>query len=86
MIVGDAILCLLPKKGIEKIYAYLLQQNYELNSLSFSVRENSILLSLIIHEEYLNIDTAISLFKYLFLKADYYDDILINEFKALPKM
>lgn len=83
MIVGDALLCTLPKKGIEKIYHYLLQQNYEINSLSFSVRENSILLSLIIHEEYLDPDTAKPLFKHLFEKADYYDDILIDNFGAI---
>lgn len=83
MIVGDATLCTLPKNGIEKIYLYLLQQNYEINSLCFSVRGNSILLSLIIHEEYINKETAIPLFKHLFVKADYYDDILIDKFGAI---
>lgn len=83
MIVGDAILCYLPKSGIDKIYSYLLQQNYEINSLSFSVRENSILLSLIIHEEYINVDTAVKMFQHLFKQADYYDDILVEEYGAI---
>lgn len=84
MIVGDAILCFLPKKNIEKIYGYLLQQNYQMDSLCFSVKENSILLSLIIHEEYINVETAKELFLHLFKQADHYDDILIDDFSAIP--
>ena len=84
MIVGDAVLCHLPKKGIEKIYSYLLQQNYQNNSLSFSVKENSIILSLLIHEEYINVKTAKVMFEYLFERADFYDDILIDDFGAVP--
>ena len=84
MIVGDAVLCFLPKNNIEEIYSYLLQQNYEINSLCFSVRENSIILSLLIHEEYINVETAKELFQHLFKQADHYDDILIDHFKAIP--
>lgn len=83
MIVGDAILCHLPKLGIQEIYQYLLQQNNDLNSLTFSVQENSIVLSLVIHEEYLNEDSSKTLFQYLFEKADHYDDILIDDFGGI---
>jgi len=83
MITGDAELCLLPKKGIEKIYGFLLQQNAEINYLSFSVHENSVMLSLIIHEAYVNESSAMKMMKYLFEQADHFDDILINDFGAV---
>ena len=83
MIVGDAILCRLPKKGILEIYSYLLQHNYANNSLSFSVNDNNIILSLLIHEEYIDKSTAMELFQHLFEQADLHDDILIHKFGAL---
>lgn len=83
MITGDAELCLLPKQGVNKIYSYLLQQNYEMNYLSFSVHENSVILSLLIHESYVNKESAKEMMEYLFDRADYYDDVLIDDFGAL---
>ena len=84
MIVGDAVLCFLPKTNIEKIYAYLLQQNFKMDSLCFSIKENSVILSLILHEEYINVETAKELFLHLFKQADHYDDILIDDFNGIP--
>jgi serine protease Do len=86
MITGDATLCLLPKNKINEIYSYLLQQNHEMNYLCFSVHNNSIVLSLLIHEANVNLDSAIEMMGYLFDRADHYDDILIEEFKALQKV
>lgn len=83
MIVGDAVLCKLPKTDILEIYSYLLQQNYKMDTLCFSVVEHNILLSLIIQEEFLNVETAIELFHNLFQKADDYDDILIHTYNAI---
>jgi serine protease Do len=83
MITGDAELCLLPKTGINEIYSYLLQQNYEMNYLSFSVNENSVMLSLLIHEANVNLESATEMMGYLFDRADYYDDILIDELNAI---
>lgn len=84
MIIGDALLCHLPKTDIEKIYVYLLQQNDLLSYLSFSLKENSIVLSPIIHEVYINEETALIMLKHLFEQADHYDNILIETFKAVP--
>lgn len=85
MITGDATLCLLPKSKINEIYTFLLQQNHEMNYLTFSVHDNSILLSLLIHEANVNLESACKMMEYLFDRADYYDDILIDEFEALEK-
>lgn len=85
LIIGDAYLAKLPKKGIGKIYEYLLRQNFTLDDLSFSVKGNDIILSLIIYDKYLNVDTGKIQLKYLFEKADYYDDILTDQYGAVWK-
>jgi len=82
LIVGDAHLCSLPKENIQEIYTYLLQRNYDLESLTFSVRGKDIVLSLLIYDQYLNVDTGKKLFMHLFEKADYFDDILMEEYGA----
>lgn len=84
LIIGDAFLCNLPKENIKSLYEYLLQQNYQTEGLTFSVNPNGqdIILSLLIYDRYLNVDTGIKLFKHLFEKADHYDDILVDEFGA----
>lgn len=84
LIVGDAYLCSLPKSEIMPLYEYLLNQNYDLEGLTLSVKGNHILLSLLIFDQYLRAKTAVRLFSNLMLKADYYDDVLIEQFKAIP--
>jgi serine protease Do len=85
LIVGDAYLATLPKKNIKPIYKYLLQRNYEMESLTFSLRGQDIIISLLIYDQYLNVDSALEMFRHLFEKADYYDDILVEEYGALWK-
>ena len=85
LITGDAYLCLLPKKNIKTLYEYLLHQNYEIEGLNFSIKGQDIILSLLIYDRYLNVDTGLKLFQHLFEKADYYDNILVEEYGALWK-
>ncbi|MEM1120437.1 MAG: trypsin-like peptidase domain-containing protein [Bacteroidota bacterium] len=87
LIIGDAFLCNLPKERIGPLYEYLLKQNYLIEGLTFSVnpKGHDIILSLLIYDRYLNVNTGIQLFKHLFEKADHYDDILVNEFGAIWK-
>lgn len=87
LIIGDAFLCNLPKENIGPLYEYLLKQNYLTEGLTFSVnpKGQDIILSLLIYDRYLNVDTGIQLFKHLFEKADHYDDILVDEFGAVWK-
>ncbi len=84
LIVGDAYLCVLPKQNIEPIYEYLLRQNYEMSGLTFSInpKGHEVILSLLIYDKYLNVDTGMKLFQHLFVKADYYDNILVEKYGA----
>ncbi len=82
LIVGDAFLCKLPKKDIKPIYTFLLQQNFNLEGLTFSVKDQAIILSLLIYDQYFKINTAKELFKQLFETADKYDVLLVEEFGA----
>jgi len=86
LIVGDAYLCRLPKKDIKPIYTYLLQQNYSLEGLTFSVKDQRIILSLLIYDQYFNKATAKRYFEHLFTSADRYDNLLIEEYGAIAKM
>lgn len=85
LIVGDALLCLLPKDNIKRLYEFLLRENYKNESLNFSVRNQDILISLLIYDQYLNTETASTIFNQLFEAADKYDDILVKEFGAIWK-
>ena len=85
-IFGDAILCSLPKTNIGPIYEYLLRENYHLKSLTFSVNNNNIVLSLLIYDEDMAIETGLACFRNLAEKADYYDNILIENYGALPRI
>lgn len=85
LITGDAYLCHLPKQNIQALYEYLLKQNYLMEGLTFSVKGQDIIISLLIYDRYLNEDTCLKLFTHLFEKADHYDDILVDEFGATWK-
>jgi len=82
LIMGDAYLCLLPRENIEALYEYLLRQNFALEGLTFSVKGQDIILSLLIYDRYLNLDTGLKLLRHLFERADYYDNILVEEYGA----
>lgn len=81
----DAYLCLLPRNNIKPLYEYLLRQNYEMESLNLSIRNQDIILSLLIYDRYLNVETGTYLFNYLFERADYYDNVLVENFGAVWK-
>jgi len=87
-ILGDAFLCSLPKdnsKVTEQIYQFLLQQNYQIKGLTFSISDNDIVLSLIIYDRHLNTDTAIELLQTLLECADYYYNVLVEQYGAVWK-
>ena len=82
LITGDAHLCSIPDQDVLPLYSYLLKANYELEGLSFTVKDNEVILSLLIFDQYLIKLTALRLFEHLFKMADYYDDILVDDFNA----
>ncbi len=85
MIYCDALLAYLPKKDIGPLYEFMLRENHKLQSLSFSVFQREIYLSLQIHDQFLKPETARYLLADLFQKADDYDDVLIREYGAIPR-
>ncbi len=82
LIVGDAYLCVLPSDDNEALYAFLLKQNFDIENLSFSIKDDEIVLSLMIYDRYLNEETGLTLFKYLFERADHYDNVLVEKYGA----
>lgn len=82
LITGDAYLCELPKEQHKSLYEFLLRQNYEVENLTFSIKGQDIVLSLLIFDRYLNIDTGLKLLQHLFDTADKYDNILVEQFGA----
>lgn len=86
LISADALLCELPKKDIKPLYEYLLRENYSNEALTLSVREQDIVLSLLIFDRYLNVETGQALLSTLFEKADFYDDKLVADFGASWKL
>lgn len=86
MIAGDAFVCSLPKEGIREIYIYLLQQNYLLEGLSFSILHRDIVLSLQVFDHSFKPENAQQIFNNLFDKANEYDDVLIQTYGAVARV
>jgi serine protease Do len=85
-IMGDAFLCQMPENGdTDRIYEFLLRQNYSTKGLTFSIHQKDIVLSLIIYDRHLNTDTAKELLQNLLERADYYDNVLVEEYGAAWK-
>ena len=82
LIVGDAILAVLPRQDIKPIYEFLLKENYAMSGLTFSVQGQDIMLSLLIYDRYLNVESGKTLFNLLTKRADDYDNILVERFGA----
>ncbi|MBP7075786.1 MAG: trypsin-like peptidase domain-containing protein [Bacteroidales bacterium] len=85
-IVADAYLCNLPKENIMPVYEYMLRENYTNDGLIFSVNNQAVLLSFISYEDDLSVDSGVELLHNLMQKADYYDDILIEQFRGQPRV
>ena len=82
LIIGDAYLCELPLSEEKPLLEYLLKQNCEIEGLTFSIRDQSVVLSLLIYDRYFNEDIGSKLFQHLLERADYYDNILVEQYGA----
>jgi serine protease Do len=85
-IAGDCFICSLPKTNIAQIYEFLLRENYDLEKIIFSISNQDIVLSSLIFDQYLTYETGLDTFKNLFEKADYYDNLLIKKYGAIPRV
>ncbi len=83
LITGDAYLATLPLGEVLDMYTFLLQKNYDLEGLTFSVKGQDIILSLLIFDQYMDKDVATQLFDHLIESADHFDDILVDQFGAV---
>lgn len=82
LISADALLCRLPQEKIGDLYAFLLRENFSTEALTFSLREQDVILSLLIFDRYLDEEVGMRLFKKLLEKADEYDNLLVEKFGA----
>lgn len=83
IIIGDAKLCGIPSKEIDRVYDYLLEENSKLSYLQFSINENSIYLSYLIVDSSLTQKEGRTAIERLLKHSNRYDDILINKYGAL---
>lgn len=86
LMTADAILCQLPRENIKPLYEFLLRENQSNETITFSVHEQDILLSLLIYDRYLNEETGMQMLQLLFEKADHYDNILVEKYGGQWKM
>jgi len=85
-IVCDSYLCYLAKTNIGPLYEFMLRENYNLDSMMFSVNNQDIILSTFIYDQYLTYETGLQTMKELFENADKYDNILIEQYGAIPRV
>ena len=82
LILCDAMLCTLPPQNIKAVYEYLLRENYRNEGVTLSVKGQDIILSLLIYDKYLKEEIAEKLLNSLFEKADFYDNVLVEQYGA----
>jgi serine protease Do len=87
-VVGDAYLCQLPQDAlkIKPLYQFLLQENYRVNGLVLSCANQNIVLSCIMYDLDITKDSGVKTFDNLFKKADFYDDLLKNEYGCVDRI
>jgi serine protease Do len=85
-IVGDAFLCQLPKQNIGRVYEFLLRENYNMKSMLFSVTQHDIVLTSLTYDMDMTIESGENMLKELMKKADYYDNVLIEQYACTPKL
>jgi serine protease Do len=87
-VVGDAYLCQMPQDAlkIKPLYQFLLQENYRMNGLVLSCAKQNIVLSCIMYDLDITKEGGVGTFDNLFKKADYYDDLLKNEYGCVDRI
>jgi len=87
-VAGDAYLCQMPADAakIKPLYRFLLEENYRMNGLVLSCTGQNIVLSCILYDLDITIESGREQFENLFKKADAYDDLLKKEFGCLERL
>ena len=81
-VAGDAYICQLPSDTtqIKPLYQFLLEENYKLDGLVLSCVRQNIVLSCIMYDLDMTKENGIEMFRDLFQKADFYDQLLEQEY------
>ncbi|OLY90949.1 serine protease Do [Cnuella takakiae] len=81
-VTGDAYLCQLPTDTtqIRPLYQFLLSENHNLDGLVLSCTKQNIVLSCLMYDMDMNKSNGTDMFRQLFQKADYYDQLLEKQF------
>ncbi len=79
-IYADATLCLMPKENLKQLYEYLLRENFKIEDGAFSIFNQEVILSILIYDQYLTMETGERMLKNLFQQADDYDNILVEQY------
>jgi len=84
-VAGDAYICQLPSDTtqIKPLYQFLLKENFNLDGLVLSCVRQNIVLSCIMYDLDMTKENGIEMFRDLFQKADYYDQLLEKEYGCL---
>ena len=84
-VAGDAYICQLPSDTtqIKPLYQFLLKENYNLDGLVLSCVRQNIVLSCIMYDLDMTKENGIEMFRDLFQKADFYDQLLEKEYGCL---
>lgn len=83
-VISDAFLCSLPKENISALYTFLLSENASMQGAQFSLEGENIILSSLIYDVDLSVETGVRMFRNLFRLADYYDTLLIENYNCQP--
>jgi serine protease Do len=85
-IICDAFLCKMPKQNIKQLYTFLLQENFTMHRMLFSLQGDNIVLSSLNYDLEMTAESGIHMFETLFDRADHYDDVLIKQYGCEPIM
>lgn len=83
-IISDAFLCRLPKQNISTLYTYLLKENNNMHSMLFSLHGDNIVLSSLLYDLDVTVESGEAMFRDHFQRADYYDTLLMEQYQCLP--
>ena len=87
-IAGDAYLCQLPNDAskIKPLYKFLLEENYRTQGLVLSCVNQNIILSCILYDLDITLQSGTDVLRQLFLKADEYDQLLKQEYGCIDRL
>jgi len=83
-VISDAFLCSLPPENVVRLYTFLLQENDRMHGAVFSLHGQNIVLSSLIYDVELSVESGEKMFRNLFDLADKYDTLLIEQYGCLP--